>query len=88
VRQLAASPADILGLPQFRFKAWFGIVFNRFVQLNDQKALEDLSMHRRNLAVDLKGKTGLNLSQSIRQIDEEIAVIEAGLERFKSADRA
>jgi hypothetical protein len=29
VRQLAASPADILGLPQFRFKARFGIVFNR-----------------------------------------------------------
>jgi hypothetical protein len=64
------------------------LVVDSFVQLNDQKALEDLSMHRRKLAVNLKGKTGLNLSQSIRQIDEEIAVIEAGLERFKSADRA
>jgi hypothetical protein len=33
------------------------------------------------LAVDLKGRTGLDLSLPIQQIDEEIAVIEAGLER-------
>jgi hypothetical protein len=45
-------------------------------------------MHRRKLAVDLKGKTGLDLSQSIRQIHEEIAVIKAGLEKLKSTDGA
>jgi hypothetical protein len=64
------------------------MIVDSFVQLNDEEALEDLRMHRWMLAVDFKRKTGLNLSQSTRQIDGEIALIEVGLERFKSADRA
>jgi hypothetical protein len=65
------------------------LIVDGFVQLKDRKALEDLRMHRRKLAVDLKAKTGvLDLSQSIVQIDEETAAIEAGLERLKSVEGA
>jgi hypothetical protein len=64
------------------------LIVDAYVQLKDRKALEDLRMHRRKLAVDLKERTGLDLSQSIGQIDEEIGVIEAGLERLKSVEGA
>jgi hypothetical protein len=57
-------------------------IVDAYVRLNDRQALEDLKMHRRRLAVDLKSKMGLDPSLPIRQIDEEIAVIEAGLERL------
>jgi hypothetical protein len=40
------------------------------------------------MAVDLKSRTGFDLSLPIRQIDEEIAVIEAGLERLNSTPSA
>ena len=47
-------------------------------------------MHRQRLAVDLKSKSGYDFSLPIGQIDEEIAIIEAGLSRLKadSADPA
>jgi hypothetical protein len=43
-------------------------------------------MHRQRLAVDLKSRAGYDHSLTIRQVDEEIAVIEAGLSRLKSAN--
>jgi hypothetical protein len=52
--------------------------------LNDRKPLEVLKLHRQKLAGDLKGRTGFDYSQPIRQIDEEISVIEAGLESLNS----
>jgi hypothetical protein len=43
-------------------------------------------MHRRRLAVDLKGRSSgpYDFSPPLGQIDEEIAVIEAGLERLNT----
>jgi hypothetical protein len=52
------------------------------VRLKNRQALEDLRMHRQRLAADLKARTGYDISLPIGQIDEEIAVIEAGLERL------
>ena len=37
------------------------------------------------LAVDLKGKTGFDYNLPIDQIDQEIAVIEAGIDRLNAA---
>ncbi|SHJ27222.1 hypothetical protein SAMN05444159_0155 [Bradyrhizobium lablabi] len=42
-------------------------------------------MHRQRLAVDLKARAGFDFSLPISQIDEEIAVIEAGLESLRHA---
>jgi hypothetical protein len=58
------------------------------VRLNDRQALEDLKMQRWRLAVDLKSQMGLDVSMPIRQIDEEIAVIEAGIERLNRPQSA
>jgi hypothetical protein len=61
-----------------------GIV-DAYLRLGDRRALEDLRMHRRKLALDLKGRRGsYDFSLPISQIDEEIAAIEAGLERLNA----
>ena len=67
-------------------KAIEGIV-DAYVKLGDRRALEDLRMHRRRLAVDLKGRSSgsYDFSLPLGQIDEEIAAIEAGLERLNTA---
>ena len=57
-----------------------------YVMLGDRQALEDLRMHRRKLALDLKGRRGsYDFSLPLGQIDEEIAIIEAGLERLNKS---
>ena len=58
-------------------------IVDAYVKLGNRRALEDLRMHRRKLAVDLKGRAGnYDVSLPLGQIDEEIAAIEAGLERL------
>jgi|HubBroStandDraft_4_1064222.scaffolds.fasta_scaffold686979_3 hypothetical protein len=58
-----------------------------YIRLNNRRALEDLRMHRQRLAIDLKLRTGYDFSSPIGQIEDEIAVIEAGLERLNRAPR-
>jgi hypothetical protein len=62
-------------------------IVEAYVKLGDRRALEDLRMHRRRLAVDLKGRStgSYDFSLPLGQIDEEIAAIEAGLERLDTA---
>ena len=57
-------------------------IVDAYVRFNNRRALEDLMMHRQRLAIDLKSRRGFDFSLPIRQVDEEIAVIEAGLERL------
>jgi capsule polysaccharide export protein KpsE/RkpR len=59
-----------------------------YVDLNDRQALEDLRTYRRGLAVHLKARTALDLSLLSSQIDAEIVVIEAALDRLKHAPGA
>jgi hypothetical protein len=66
-------------------KAIEGIV-DAYVKLGDRRTLEDLRMHRRKLALDLKVRRGsYDFRLLLGQIDEEIAVIDAGLERLNAA---
>jgi hypothetical protein len=55
------------------------LIVEGYTRLNDRRSLEDLRMHRRRLAVDLKARTGFDCRSSIGQIDDDIALIEAGL---------
>ena len=57
-------------------------IVDTYVQLNDTRALGDLMRYRQELAVLLKAHTGFNFSLLIGEIDAEIAVIEAGLDRL------
>jgi hypothetical protein len=55
------------------------LIVGGYTHLKDRQSLEDLRMHRRRLAVDLKAMTGFDCGSSIAQIDDDIALIEAGL---------
>jgi hypothetical protein len=59
-----------------------GIV-DTYVRLKNRRAIEDLLIHRRRLALDLKGRKGYDFSRPIAQIDQEIAIIEAALEKLE-----
>jgi hypothetical protein len=53
-----------------------------YVQLNDRQALEDLRTYRQRLTIHLKA---LDLNLLTSQVDAEIAVIEAALDRLNRA---
>ena len=59
-----------------------GIV-DTYVRLKNRRAIEDLLIHRRRLALDLKVRRGFDFSRPIEQIDAEIAIIEAALEKLE-----
>lgn len=59
-------------------------IVDAYVRLKNRRGLDQLMMHRQRLAVDLKSKSGYDFSRPIGQIDEEIAIIEAGLSRLKA----
>jgi hypothetical protein len=61
-------------------------IVDAYVRLKNRRGLDALMMHRQRLAVDLKSRSGYDFSLPIGQIDEEIAIIEAGLSRLKSGD--
>ncbi|MGY3412337.1 hypothetical protein ACVWZV_008450 [Bradyrhizobium sp. GM5.1] len=58
------------------------LIVDGYVRLNNRRALDDLRMQRRKLAVDLKARTGFDFGTTVQQIEEDIAVIEAGLARL------
>ena len=60
-------------------------IVDTYVQLNDSDALGDIRRYRQELAVLLKAHKGLDFSLLIGQINAEIAVIEAGLDRLRHA---
>ncbi|WP_407183065.1 hypothetical protein [Bradyrhizobium centrosematis] len=59
-------------------------IVDSYVRLKNRRGLDELMMHRQRLAVDLKSRAGYDFSLPIGQIDEEIAIIEAGLARLKA----
>jgi hypothetical protein len=54
-------------------------IVDTYVRLKNRRGLDQLMMHRQRLAVDLK-----SITLPISQVDEEIAIIEAGLSRLKA----
>ncbi|MDH2406873.1 hypothetical protein QCM77_44660 [Bradyrhizobium sp. SSUT18] len=61
------------------------LIVDGYVSLNDRRALDDLRMQRSKLAVDLRARTGFDYRTTLRQIEEDIIVIEAGLARLDGA---
>jgi hypothetical protein len=52
-----------------------------------RRAIEDLLIHRRRLAADLKGRSGYDFSLPMAQINAEIAVIEVALRKHEPVER-
>jgi len=82
-RRRGVRRADIFAGTDFMPNAIAQIV-NAYVRLKNRRGLDALMMHRQRLAVDLKSRSGYDFSLPIGQIDEEIAIIEAGLSRLKA----
>jgi hypothetical protein len=60
-----------------------------YVRYGNRRALEDLMAHRRRLITGLRALTGTyDTSKPIAQIEDEIAVIDAGLAKLNSAAAA
>jgi hypothetical protein len=55
------------------------LIVGTYVRLKKRRALEEMLLHRQRLAIDLNSRSGFDVSKPIRQVDEDIAVIKAGL---------
>ena len=64
-----------------------GIV-DTYVRLKNRRAIEDLLMHRRRLSTDLKGRKGYDFSRPIAQIDQELAIILAALDKLEPLEQS
>ena len=63
-------------------------IVGAYVKLSNRMALEDMKIHRQRLASEIKSAPRLDLSWSIKQLDDEIAVIDAGLAKLNAAAAA
>lgn len=59
-------------------------IVDAYVRLNNRRALEEMMVHRQRLAINLKAMSGLDFDAPIRQVDEDIAAIGAGLAKMGS----
>ena len=57
---------------------------NVFVSLGNRRRLEDMKLQRQGAMLELQGQSGVSVS--IRQLENEIAVIDAGLEKLPPSD--
>jgi hypothetical protein len=55
------------------------LIVEGYVRLKDRDALHDILAHRQDLLRQLVSVTGVDPSQAIAQVNEEITIIEAGL---------
>ncbi|UVO30523.1 hypothetical protein [Bradyrhizobium arachidis] len=55
------------------------LIVNGYIRLNDRAALEKLLAHRQELLRQLRSVTGIDPRQTVAQVSQEIAIIEAGL---------
>jgi hypothetical protein len=65
-------------------------IVDAYVRLQNRKALEDLRTHRQGLLSDLKRRSNLvyDVSGPIRELENELAVINAGLEKLNRSHGA
>ena len=60
-------------------------IVEAYIRLNNRRALEEMMVHRQRLAINLKAMSGLDLGAPIRQVNEDIAAIGAGLTKMDSS---
>jgi hypothetical protein len=62
------------------------LIVDGYVRLGDRRALSELKAHREQLVAGLRSQRGwFDYSKSIRQMDEEIVAVDAGLARLDGA---
>ena len=59
------------------------LIVASYVKVRDRRALVDLLAHRRKVLADLQAVSGINPANAVQAVQDEIAIIEAGLEELK-----
>lgn len=59
------------------------LIVASYVKVRDRRALTELLAHRRKVLAELQAVSGINPENAVRAIQDELAVIEAGLEELK-----
>jgi hypothetical protein len=54
-----------------------------YVRQKNRQALEDMMRHRQRLLLDLKSRSGFDMSLPIRHVSDDIVAIEAGLTELR-----
>ncbi|MGY4501609.1 inorganic triphosphatase YgiF [Bradyrhizobium sp. GM24.11] len=54
-----------------------------YVKMRDPRALADLLAHRRKVLAELQAVSGINPRNAVKAIQEELALVEAGLQELK-----
>jgi hypothetical protein len=60
-------------------------IVSAYVKLRDEKTLEEMKAHRHRLVTELKSLTVLDVSSSIKLLEGDMAVIDAGLAELRPA---
>ncbi|MBR0995221.1 hypothetical protein JQ580_31370 [Bradyrhizobium japonicum] len=58
-------------------------IVDGFVKVNDRRALIDLLAHRRKILGELQEVTGINPTNAIQTIRDELAIIELGFDKLR-----
>jgi hypothetical protein len=59
------------------------LIVASYVKVRDRRALVDLLAHRRKVLADLQAVSGINPANAVQAVQDEIAIIEAGLEELE-----
>jgi len=54
-----------------------------YVKVKNRRALTDLLAHRRKVLAELQAASGIDPANAVQAVQEELAIIEAGLEELK-----
>jgi len=54
-----------------------------YIEQKNRMALDEMLRHRQRLLADLKSRTGFDVSLPIRNVNDDIAAIEAGLVQLR-----
>ena len=61
-------------------------IVGAYVELRNRKALEDMKAHRHRLVTEIKSlNSTVDLSSPIKQLQDDIAVIDGGLAKLNTA---
>jgi hypothetical protein len=59
------------------------LIVSAYVRLKNQRALDDMRQLRRRLLTDLEAASGVDPRQTLEQVQEDLRVIEEGLEQLR-----
>ncbi|WP_334537235.1 hypothetical protein [Bradyrhizobium sp. AZCC 2230] len=59
------------------------LIVAAYVRVRDRRSLADLLAHRRKVLGELQSVSGINPANAVQAIQDEIAIIEAGLDELK-----